>query len=439
MGGCIISVCIYSTNASLTKRWTGKICTEVCIVLSICFVKLVSTVTDIFVKFVLLKGQAKYILRYALYCPSVSLNEVFIYMADRTTYREQTDRRNILRLREVLSELPPFVKDYFRSIDTTTTTRTRISYAYDIRVFFEFLKSQNPLYKEYALRDFTLEDLDHVSASDIEEYMEYLKLYETPEDRQNTSALNTNGVVGIKRKLSALRSFYGYLFKRQMLRTNPTVLIDMPKIHERTIVRLEADEVAILLDYIENCEQTLQGKALAYYKKTKERDLALVTLLLGTGIRVSECVGLDVEDIDFRNNGIRIIRKGGNEAIVYFGEEVERALKNYLEIRRGITPVTGHEHALFYSTQRRRMTIRSVENLVEKYASAVTTTKKITPHKLRSTYGTALYRETGDIYLVADVLGHKDVNTTRRHYAAMDDAQRRRAAGAVRLREDTDT
>ena len=85
------------------------------------------------------------------------------------------------------------------------------------------------------------------------------------------------------------------------------------------------------------------------------------------------------------------------------------------------------------------MTIRSVENLVEKYASAVTTTKKITPHKLRSTYGTALYRETGDIYLVADVLGHKDVNTTRRHYAAMDDAQRRRAAGAVRLREDTDT
>jgi site-specific recombinase XerD len=82
------------------------------------------------------------------------------------------------------------------------------------------------------------------------------------------------------------------------------------------------------------------------------------------------------------------------------------------------------------------MTVRSVEDLVEKYASAVTTTKKITPHKLRSTYGTALYRETGDIYLVADVLGHKDVNTTRRHYAAMDDERRRRAADAVHLRKD---
>ena len=141
-----------------------------------------------------------------------------------------------------------------------------------------------------------------------------------------------------------------------------------------------------------------------------------------------------MEDLDFRNNRIRIVRKGGNEAMVYFGEEVESALKNYLEIRKGITPVAGHEHALFYSTQKRRLTVKAVENLVEKYASAVTI-KHITPHKLRSTYGTALYRETGDIYLVADVLGHKDVNTTRRHYAAMDDERRRSAAGAVKLRE----
>ena len=266
--------------------------------------------------------------------------------------------------------------------------------------------------------------------------MEYLKLYETPAERKNTSPMNTNGLLGLKRKLSALRSFYGYLFRQEMIKTNPTVLIDMPKIHEKTIIRLDTDEVAILLDYIENCGDKLSGKALSYYKKTRERDLAIVTLLLGTGIRVSECVGLDVEDLDFRNNGIRIVRKGGNEAVVYFGPEVEEALRNYLEIRKGITPCAGHEHALFYSIQRRRMTVRSVEDLVEKYASAVTTTKKITPHKLRSTYGTALYRETGDIYLVADVLGHKDVNTTRRHYAAMDDERRRRAADAVHLRKD---
>ncbi len=103
---------------------------------------------------------------------------------------------------------------------------------------------------------------------------------------------------------------------------------------------------------------------------------------------------------------------------------------------RHIIPLPGHEDALFLSMQNRRLTVRSVENLVKKYASRVTTVKKITPHKLRSTYGTTLYQETGDIYLVADVLGHKDVNTTRKHYAAMKDENKRKAAKTVRLRED---
>lgn len=172
------------------------------------------------------------------------------------------------------------------------------------------------------------------------------------------------------------------------------------------------------------------------YRKNRERDIALLTLLLGTGIRVSECVGLDIQDLDFRNNCIRVVRKGGNEAMVYFGDEVRKALEGYLPVREGITPIPGHENALFYSVQRRRLTVRALENLVEKYASAVTTTKHITPHKLRSTYGTALYQETGDIYLVADVLGHKDVNTTRKHYAAMNEENRRKAANAVRLRSE---
>lgn len=123
--------------------------------------------------------------------------------------------------------------------------------------------------------------------------------------------------------------------------------------------------------------------------------------------------------------------------IVYFGDEVARALIDYIEgDRKAITPIAGHEHALFYSTQRKRIGVRAVENLVKKYAKQVTPLKKITPHKLRSTYGTALYQETGDIYLVADVLGHKDVNTTRKHYASVGDARRRSAAKYVKLRED---
>lgn len=163
--------------------------------------------------------------------------------------------------------------------------------------------------------------------------------------------------------------------------------------------------------------------------------MAILTLLLGTGIRVSECVGLDINDVDFKNGGIKIRRKGGYEAIVYFGEEVEDALLDYLEERNRIVPCEGHEDALFLSIQNKRMGVRSIEKLVKKYASKVTSLKKITPHKLRSTYGTNLYQETGDIYLVADVLGHKDVNTTKKHYAAIDSDYRRKAANAVKLRE----
>ena len=348
----------------------------------------------------------------------------------RTTYREHTDTENILKLRQVLSTLPAFCKDYFRAIDSTTTTKTRISYAYDIRIFFQFLLDENPAFKNYAMTDFSVAVLDQIKAVDLEEYMEYLKVY------QNGDKTETNGERGLKRKISALRSFYAYYYKREMIHTNPTVLIDVPKIHDKSIIRLDTDEVALLLDYIEHCGDSLTGQKRVYYEKTKERDLAIVTLLLGTGIRVSECVGLDIEDLDFKNNGIKVTRKGGNEMVVYFGEEVEKALKRYLEVRAGITPLAGHEHALFYSAQRKRMGVQAVENMVKKYSRQITTTKKITPHKLRSTYGTALYQETGDIYLVADVLGHKDVNTTKKHYAALDDARRRQAATAVRLRED---
>ena len=194
--------------------------------------------------------------------------------------------------------------------------------------------------------------------------------------------------------------------------------------------------MASLLDFVEHGGDELTGQKKVYYEKTKNRDLAIITLLLGTGIRVSECVGLDIQDVDFKNNGITVVRKGGNEMVIYFGEEVEHALKQYLyTTREAATPLPEHENALFLSTQRRRMGVQAVENMVKKYARQVTPNKKITPHKLRSTYGTTLYKETGDIYLVADVLGHKDVNTTKKHYAAIDEERRRMAAKAVTLRE----
>jgi site-specific recombinase XerD len=147
-------------------------------------------------------------------------------------------------------------------------------------------------------------------------------------------------------------------------------------------------------------------------------------------------VGLNITDIDLKNNGIKVHRKGGAEVVVYFGDEVCTALCDYLKERLETQAASGHENALFLSMQNKRITIRAVENLVKKYSKLVTNLKNITPHKLRSTYGTSLYQETGDVYLVADVLGHKDVNTTRKHYAAIEEDRRRKAAKYVHLRED---
>ena len=196
------------------------------------------------------------------------------------SYHEQTDMTNIQKLRDILKTLPPFAKDYFRAVEPTTSTRTRISYAYDIRVFFRFLIEENPYYKNYQTTDFKAEDLDRLEAVDIEEYQEYLKLYQKDEEDGSTASV-TNGERGLKRKMSALRSFYAYYYKRQMIRTNPTVFVDMPKLHDKAIIRLDADETARLLDFIEHGGDQLTGQKKVYYEKTKERDLAIVTLLLG--------------------------------------------------------------------------------------------------------------------------------------------------------------
>ncbi|MCR5673269.1 MAG: tyrosine-type recombinase/integrase [Lachnospiraceae bacterium] len=344
-------------------------------------------------------------------------------------YHDSKNAENTLKLRELLKTLPPFCREFFLGIKDTTSTRTRLAYAYDLRMFFEYLHENHPTFMKNEITEYDIKILDEVKAMDITEYLDYVSYYETEKGAV------TNDERGKQRKLASLRSFYKFFFNLERIEKNPAALVQMPKLHKKEIIRLDPDEVAKLLDHVENGDQ-MSKQQMKYHDKTKVRDLALITLLLGTGIRVSECVGLDIKDVDFKNNGILIRRKGGYEAVVYFGEEVEKALQEYLKERRAIIPESGHEDALFLSIQNKRLSVRAVEKLVKKYASAVTSLKKITPHKLRSTYGTSLYRETGDIYLVADVLGHSDVNTTKKHYAALEDDRRRMAASAVKLRED---
>ena len=343
---------------------------------------------------------------------------------NNSDFYQERNLKNLDKIEEILEQLPPFCEDFFRGIETRTSTLTRLNYVYDLRIFFDFLTKKK--FRGKAMTELTLEELESVTDTDIEIFLSYLSNYSYGDKRLSCDERAK------ARKLSSVRSMYKYFFNKGLIETNQTSKVSTPKLHEKEIIRLEGHEVSSLLDTAEYGDG-LSPHASGYHEKTKIRDSAILTLFLGTGIRISELVGLNNESIDFSNNSFVVTRKGGNKAILYFSEEVGDALAAYLEQKENDPQIPPEEHALFLSLQYRRISVRAVENLVKKYAKIVSPLKKITPHKLRSTYGTALYRQTGDIYIVADVLGHRDVNTTRKHYAAITEDHRRSVADAVKL------
>ena len=354
-------------------------------------------------------------------------------MAD--TYQKSETRRLNEKLQTLILLLPEFALDFFIGISDTTQIKTRIAYAYDLKIFFNYLQSNCKIFNERENDcDFTVYDLDKVKATDIERFMQYLSSYTLVIDEKENHYSNSHS--GKMRKLSSLRSFYKYYYKREFIKNNPALLVDMPKIHEKEIIRLENDESELLLETIEDGTK-LSKSQKHYHSKNKKRDLAIISLLLGTGIRVSECVGLDIRDIDFENSSFVVTRKGGNRAILFLPDEVKEYLVDYINSDRllNVKVNASDSDALFISMQNKRLTARSIEYIVKKYTQTVVPLKNISPHKFRSTFGTNLYQETGDIYLVADVLGHKDINITKKHYAAIDIQRRKVAAKVTKLKK----
>lgn len=346
--------------------------------------------------------------------------------------------------RIVDDDLPPFCADYFRSLLNNTTPLTRYVYALDLRMFFNYIINEMADFFGKTAKDITTSDMNKISATDIELYLEYVAMYS-----RDVISLDTDGTETVKskmtinmessraRKLAAIRSLFKYLYKHEFIKATPAAIVDTPKIREKPIIRLEPHEVDRLFDVVVNSEGMTERQK-KHLQHTKVRDIAIITLFLGTGIRISELVGIDLDDINFVSDEFSITRKGGKKDVLVFGEEVRKALLTYISEREKIIAVEGHENALFLSTQKKRITVRAVEKLIKKFAEIAVPQKHITPHKLRSTYGTQLYDETGDIYLVADVLGHRDVNTTRKHYAAIAKERRRLAAEVIHIHAEGD-
>ena len=345
-----------------------------------------------------------------------------------SNYYKQREINCLNKISTLCEDLPPSVMEFIVGITDYTSPLTRLNYVYDLRIFFDFLSKTR--FKKSVIEDITLSMLDNLELDDFEYFLAYLSSYTI------NGKLEVCNERAKARKISTVRAFFKYFYNKGKLNNNVSSKITLPKLHDKEIIRLEINEVVDLLNVAESGEN-LTERQKAYHKNTKIRDIAILTLFLGTGIRNSELVGLNVEDIDFDNMSFAVTRKGGNRTILFFNDEVASALINWLKHRNAIKDLNKDEKALFLSLQNKRISVRTIQELVKKYAKIITPLKKITPHKLRSTFGTNLYRETSDIYMVADFLGHSDINTTKKHYAAIGEDMRRKAVKVVKLRDDS--
>ena len=342
-------------------------------------------------------------------------------------YYKEREINTLKKINTMLEDLPSMASEFILGISEYPSPLTRLNYLYDVRIFFDYLVKR--VFKRKIIEELTLSDIESIEISDFENYMAYLSLYEINGKEQTCNERAKS------RKMATVRAFYKYFFNKGKIKSNIASKIALPKLHDKEIIRLDIAEMVKLLNLADSGDKFSEHQK-AYHKSTKIRDVAILTLFLGTGIRNSELVGLNVEDIDFEDMSFAVTRKGGNRTILYFNDEVEKTLKAGLQKRSTIEDLSPDEHALFLSLQNKRISVRTIQELVKKYAKIITPLKKITPHKLRSTFGTNLYRETQDIYLVADFLGHSDVNTTKKHYAAQSEDFRRKAIKSVKLRED---
>lgn len=314
-------------------------------------------------------------------------------------YREKTEF--------LLQDMPDYVADFIREIKNTTSERTQYEYTLDIRHLLFYLAVGKPL------TDILLSDIDNISEDKFEDYVSYLAHYE-----ENGKDVY-NGDASIKRKLVAVRSFMNYLYQEGKIQNTEIRKIPIPKVPESDVIYLNEEETEKLKNIIIH-GTGLSRKQRDYHKLQSIRDLSIVFLILTSGIRVSECAELDITDINLEDACIRIVRKDGDEMSIDFSEDIIPYLEEYLKYRKTI-PGAEHEPALFLSSQKRRMSMRAIENMITKYAGMVIPNKNVTPHKLRATYAAKLYEETGDIELVTENMRYKNTKTTKERYKNLSD------------------
>lgn len=361
-------------------------------------------------------------------------------------YTKNRDLINTEKIREIQRELPEIVTEFMRDSKVNSmSSNSRLGYIRDLRTFFYFLPRELAEFADTVPSQITVEQLGSLKKTDFDHYSEYLDSYikpiygtdnvfetdtHAPYTKSRVNGATSNEASGKARKIVALRQFFKYMFENEYIQVNYTERLHVPAIKDKEIIYLNENEISRLLETVQNGFG--EKKQAKFLERSRVRDIAIISLLLATGIRASECVGIDLMHINIEEGTLYVTRKGGAEVELYFNESTAEAIAEYLEERKKIVPEPGHENALFLSSQRKRITTRALQNLVKKYATAACPNKQhLSPHKLRASYGTALYNKNGDIEDVANSLGHVNVNTTKKHYVHEKKERRKAAAKNV--------
>ena len=238
------------------------------------------------------------------------------------------------RLNALLPKLPPYVKTFIDAIAARKTIKTQLAYTQDLKTFFYYIAKMNPDYTDKPLSSIPFSVVAQMGIHDIEEYVAFIKSYKVDDatDRNGETIIHDrrNGDAAVRRKVSSLSAFYGYYYKIEEIPGNPVLKFEAPKLNDPEIVALDPNEIDLLISAIKD-QSVWTDKEMKYHKKTKYRDLALYTLLLSTGLRVSEAVAIDMDDLDFQREQFRIRRKGGKYQTIGMNPDVVASLLDYIE------------------------------------------------------------------------------------------------------------
>lgn len=332
------------------------------------------------------------------------------------------------RLEKHLKDMPFYVVEYVRAKKRARLSpSTLLGYIHDYMLFFNWLRAEEIVDCE-SIKDIPLEALENLKKKDVEFFIDYLT--DSPfEYRKNMFKKRTHE--RIQRTINALKSLFNYLTtetenddgecyfyrnvfsKIKMSKKKESMSSRARKISSVILSREEIEEFLNFLRF--EYEKTLSDRQQKYYLRDKERDIAIIALAFGTGLRVSELANITLEDVDFQKKQIDCVRKGDKIDTVLVTSWVLKALENYLAVRQERYKPSEDQRYIFltkYQGKANPISTRTIEENVHKYTKAFNSGKAISPHKLRHSFASEWLRSGGNLVLLRDQLGHNSIETT---------------------------